>query len=503
MPRSTIPTYLFLSPVWRSLLLIALITIQIDCASNSEGDSDTSAINVRSYEDMKVIPEIENNCDLRVMRAYSVYGDAKSLSTPNELFPAIKQNCCGPNDQQNIKALWRKTANIITKNQKYFLYLAKGILSQSQDYMRMAAHAYTIYDRVIKKGISIQMVKKDYPGIEFYQGDVLWHNKNYKLLINADFIKFAEKIKSGMDTQKLKIMYHNFNQAMEFVMNIRRTFYGMICSVEGQKASTRRGFLSRVFMPNDIFYGTPFCEAMIAHHFRYFYDYYYFFKRLQRFVDHLPFFIQETTEFTAPISVTDSPLNHSAPSTQQQGSGTDYVRKGITIKYGSFSYGTPSWDHFIEHYEIKSPDIIDRISLQTCSQYSSFAACEMYCQEFSIAKVTDRFDGTPEFLLRTFRTMMAMRDRLNGFTENEFEVDFVSLEKMIDELKFKYQEYFYMSTMPNDVEFHEKGNDFSELVGFNPFVMAENCTLDLSFKYTMLMPMNFLLFIGYLWTLVL
>ena len=432
-----------------------------------------------------------------------MYGDASSLSQPNLVFPAIQQNCCGTRDQENIKALWRKASNQIMKNQKYFLFLAKGILSQSQDFMRLATHGWIIYDRVIKKKISLQAVKKDYPGLSFYQGDLVWHNRNYKVLINADFIKFAEEVKNGIDSNKLKIMYHGFNQAAEFMMNVRRSFYGMICSVKGQLACSRKGFFKRVFYFNDIFYGTPFCEAMINHHFRYFYDYYYFMKRLQRFVDRLPYFVQITDYLDEDANILSNQDRHTGP-TSGGGSGGqpggDYVRKGITIPSGRFLYGSPEYEYFESNYDKTTLGLVDRVMIQACSEFSSFTACEFYCQEFSMAKHNDYFDGSPDLLLNTFRTMMAMKDKFDGFRENEFEVDYMSLEKMIDELKEKYYPHIYVSTMPNDVEFNNQGNDFSELVGFNPLEFSAGCTLDLTFKsvsilkFLMMFALSFFLF---------
>lgn len=498
--KLSIPYLYYFSFGFCILFLSTLLPNSVHCAFNDEEDSDQSAINVRTYENFKVNAEIENGCDLRVMRAYSMYGDATSLSQPNLIFPSIKQNCCGPRDQENIKALWRKSSRQIVKNQKYFLYLVKGVLSQSQDFLRLATHGSIIYDRIKNKKYSLEAVKRDYPGLSFYQGDLVWHNRNYKVLINSEFIELAEKIKNGMDTSKLKIMYHGFNQAAEFMMNVRRSFYSMICSVEGQLACSRKGFLKRVFYFNDIFYGTPFCEAMISHHFKYFYDYYYFVKRLQRFVDRLPFFVQITTEFEEGkggiLQGGGGPGPSNAGNTGT--GGADYVRKGITIPYGHFLYGSPAYDHFMEHYDNEAFNLLDTLSVQACSQFSNFTACEFYCQEFSMVKHVDYFDGTPELLLNTFRTMMAMRDQFDGFRENEFEVDWVTLEKMIDELKEKYNPYIYVSTMPSDIEFNNQGNDFSELVGFNPLEAAAGCTLDLTFQHVSVLRGTLLLALAWL-----
>lgn len=462
------------------LLCLAILTLPALAAFDDSNDDDAFAINVRQYEDFKVNKEIENNCDTRVMAAYSMYGDASSLSMPNEVCPAIKKNCCGTRDQANIKVAWRMASNRITRNQKLFLYLAKGILTQCQDFLRLSIHGNIIYKRLVKENVALEMVQKDYPGVRYEQGQIIWHNRNYKLLINKQFIETTEGVEFGIDTSKIKIIYHNFNQALEFMMNIRRTFYCMICSVEGQFSSNRRGIFKRIFYPDDIYYGTPFCDALINHHFRYFYDYYYFFKRLQKLVDFLPLFIQQTSEFDPDVA---SPLgNSSTHATSTSGTGSDYVRKNVMIPFGRFIFNTNTFNAYKKSYNIRYPSGFDSLSIQACSNYASFNACEFYCQEFSMVKQTDRFDGNPDFLFRTFQIMMAVRDKFQGFKENELEIDLLSTEKMTDELKRKYDPLIYVSTMPGTIEFDSKGNDFSELSGFNPFAMAANCSLELTFK---------------------
>jgi hypothetical protein len=464
-----------------TITLFSIFTKNIHSAFNDEADEDENAINVRTYESLKVNPEIENNCDLRVMRAYSMYGDASSLSQPNLVYPSIRQNCCGVNDQHNIKQLWRKAANQIVKNQKFFLYLVKGILSPIQDFLRLAIHGAIIYNRFKVQKYSLETIKRDYPGLSFYMGDLVWHHRNYKILINKDFINMSEKIKNGIDAKKLKIMYHGFNQAAEFMMNVRRNFYAMICSVEGQQSCSRKGFFKRIFYFNDTYYGTPFCEAMINHHFRYFYDYYYFFKHVVYFVDRLPFFVQLTEPFDENNQ--GGILQRGASPGNQDSQGVDYVRKGITIPYGRFLYGSPQHQNFEKYYDKPELNIIDKASIQTCSQFANFTACEFYCQEFSMVKHNDYFDGSPDHLMDTFRIILAIRTKFDGFLENEFEVDYVTLEKMIDELSMKYNPFIYTSSMPNDVELNRQGNDFSELAGFNPLEYGVGCTLDLIFQF--------------------
>lgn len=463
------------------IFLICIFFIQIRiCEGEFVGDSDKNAINVRSYGDYKVVKEIRDNCDLQVMRAYGLYGDARSLSEPNEIFPSIKQNCCGPIDQHNIKAMWRSASNKIKKFQKFFLFTVKGMLSISQDFLRISIHANLIYKKIKEKKLPLETVRKDYPGVSYENGEIVWHKHNYKVLINKDFLNLTKGIELGMDAHKLKIIYHNLNQAAEFMTNIRRTFFGMICSVEGQLAANRRGMLKKIFYPDDIYFNTPFCESMIHNHFIYFYDYYYFVKRLQKFVDYLPYFMQETTRFDPN---TQSILKGAAPvNNNSSGSQSDFIRKGVVISYGKFRYYSQVYSKFNDNYDIGEPNIFDSLSIQACNMMPDFSTCEFYCQELSIVKNTERFDGRPDLMFKTFQVMLAIRERFDGFAENELEVDLVSLEKMAGELYPQYEEFIYKSMTPDSLEFSSKGADFSSLVGFNPLELGVGCTLDFHFK---------------------
>jgi hypothetical protein len=464
------------------VFIFAALMVQVRiCEGEFVGDSDKNAINVRSYGDYKVVPEIRDNCDLQVMRAYGLYGDARSLSEPNEIFPSIKQNCCGPIDQHNIKAMWRSASNKIKKFQKFFLFTVKGMLSISQDFLRISIHANLIYKKIKDKKLPLETIRKDYPGVSYENGEIVWHKHNYKVLINSEFIGLTKGIELGMDAHKLKIIYHNLNQAAEFMTNLRRTFYGMICSVEGQVASNRQGMLKKIFYPDDIYFNTPFCESLIHNHFIYFYDYYYFVKRLQKFVDHLPYFMQETTEFnpeTQSILKGGSP----APTNNSSGSKEDFIRKGVVIPYGKFRYYSPIYSKFKDNYDIGEPNIFDSLSIQACNMMPGFSTCEFYCQELSIVKNTERFDGRPDLMFKSFQVMLAIRERFGGFGENELEVDLVSLEKMAEELYYKVEEFVYKSMTPDSLEMSTKGADFSALVGFNPMELSEGCTLDFHFK---------------------
>lgn len=468
----------FFKSFYQKSLIIILILKLSTSAWNDENDKDPMAINVRDYEDLKVNPEIENNCDLRIMRAYGMYADARNLSHKNEIFPSIKQNCCGVLDQQHIKAYWEKASSVILKSQKLVLYLLKGILTGSQDFVRLAIHGHLIASKA--KSGSMDMLLREYPGVSKQNGDLVWHHKNYKLLINSRFLEIAEPLKHGIDEKKLKIMYHNFNQAFEFLMNVRRNFYGMICSVEGQKASGRRGILNRIFLPDDIMYKPEFCESMIVHHFNKFYDYFYFVKRLQRLVDYLPFFIQETSEFKADLLSNNG--NGSSQNSGGNAIGRDFIRKEVAIPNGYFLYYSPEYQKFNKNYDINMPDIGDTIALQACNLGMNMTNCYFYCTAFSMVKNTDWFDGNPDFLFRTFRIILAVRDVLGGFKENEFEVDLVALERKIEHLKRSYREYIYPSSAPNGVDFHKKGSDYWALDGVNPFEFSNGCVLDLKFK---------------------
>lgn len=244
-------------------------------------DPDPMAINVRTFASYKVKKEIQDNCNLRVMRAYSLYADSPSLSYPNKICPKLEDNCCGPNDIETIEKLWRKTSSRIQKYQSLFLLMVKYILTQFQDWQRLATNILKV-----SKQYRRERTKADNAGQDF-----VWSYKSMKILINSDIIELSELIANqALSAVQIRIMYDDFNQAAEFMVNVRRHFYCMVCSVRGQEALQRSGNILRQFW-SSVLYDQEACPMFALHHLLYFHSYIKFFKRLQRFIEFLPYFI--------------------------------------------------------------------------------------------------------------------------------------------------------------------------------------------------------------------
>ena len=48
-------------------------------------------------------------CEMDEMTAYTLRGDAKSVSDPNELCPSVEGGqCCGEGDLKNIRLIWEQ-----------------------------------------------------------------------------------------------------------------------------------------------------------------------------------------------------------------------------------------------------------------------------------------------------------------------------------------------------------------------------------------------------------
>ena len=239
------------------------------------------AINVRTFASYKVKKEIQDNCNLRVMRAYSLYADSPSLSYPNKICPKLEDNCCGPNDMATIEKLWRKTSSRIQKYQSLFLLMVKYILTQFQDWQRLATNILKVSKQYQRERVKAEKVGQDF----------VWSYKSMKILINEDILELSELIASqALSAVQIRIMYDDFNQAAEFMVNVRRHFYCMLCSVGGQEALQRSGNMLRQFW-SSVLYDEEACPMFALHHLLYFHSYIKFFKRLQRFIEYLPYFI--------------------------------------------------------------------------------------------------------------------------------------------------------------------------------------------------------------------
>ena len=120
-----------------------------------------------------------------------------------------------------------------------------------------------------------------------------------------------------------------------------------------------------------------------------------------------------------------------------------------------------------------------------CLQNPNFMNCEYYCQDFNIAKATDLFDGDMSGVKRTFDILRNYHADLTFFHENELSVDFIKIERYVDEHYYHqiFKERFIIASDPSSLDVGELSSDFTVFgAGVNPFKLGEGNTLRFYFK---------------------
>ena len=492
------------------------------------------------------MPEIQEKCNIRAMRAYSLYADSPGLSSKNSICPSLTDNCCGPMDQENIRRLWYQTLKRITKYQILFLYMVKYILTQFQDWQRLSMNIMKAYKHFSKEVSIHEQSGKDF----------VWSYKNMKILINSDLAKFAELIASNpLSAVQLELMYKDFNQAAEFMINMRRHFYCIICSASGQESLQRKGNLLR-HLWTDVQIDEEVCNVLAYQHLMYFHSYLKFFKRLQRFIEFLPYFLvidngvriletqpeppnlvfeklssdnkstnnilhrilnskeeqenraQEFMQYNKPPNPNGfeiSTINSAEQGERQQNSNTQTNRNpggvvgpGVRNKEDkSFMGGTIELDANYEfqykkvdfqnlpHYHRSFNDKYQIEKVDQCLQNPNLLNCILYCEDFNIAKGTDTFDGDIAGVKHTFDILRNYKYKVNFLKENDFDIDFVKIERYIDEFYYTtiFKERFIISTDPSSLDVATLGTSFSTVSAVNPFTLGKGNSLIFSFKY--------------------
>jgi hypothetical protein len=464
------------------------------------------------------------------MRAYSLYGDAQSFGTPNRICPSVTDNCCGPKDQSTIENLWRGVLKRITKYQILFLYMVKYILTQFQDWQRISTDIMKV-SRQFEKEIKFH---------EQRNVDFVYSYKNVKILINSDLRDLAKLIAMNpLSSTQLEIMYREFNQSVEFMINARRNFYCTICSASGQESIQRSGnFLRHLW--TSVLFSDEICTVFVRHHLMHFHTYLNFFKRLQRFIEFLPYFLvidnsARILEQSRPRNIrlrllanqsmsqdphtppnpngfqinhiegtTQNKQNTSTPSNGINGPGIrnrqDKTFQGGYIELDAnypFEYKNVNL-HSLPHFKDNFGDAVDKEQMELCVNTPSFVLCENYCQQFNFAKATTTFDGDIEALKRTFDILRNYKYKVDFLKENDFNVDFLRIERYVDQYYADPEilGMFIISTDPESVDVSKLGTDFTYLSSANPFLLGNGNTLKFSFKFTSILYSGIMLAIS-------
>lgn len=465
------------------------------------------------------------------MRAYSLYGDSPSLSYPNKICPSVTDNCCGPVDQDSIRHLWRRVLRRMTKYQILFLYMVKYILTQFQDWQRIATDIVKVFHHFQKEVLLHEKSGRDF----------VYSYKNVKILINSEIKGLADLIVNNpLSSTQLEIMYREFNQAVEFMINARRNFYCTICSVAGQNSIQRSGNFLR-HMWTSVLFDEKICPIFAYHHLMHFHTYLRFFKRLQRFIEFLPYFLvidkgSRLLEQTRPRSVLrvlteQSHKDEHAPpnpngfnishvdSSKQKQAKPDNPKQSIrgpgirNQEDKSFMGGHIELDadypfeyknvdlRNLPHFQKSVGESLDEERIDLCVNNRNFLMCEFYCQQFNFAKATPTFDGDIEGVKRTFDILRNYIYQVDFLKENEFNADFVKIERYVDQYYTTPEVLgsFIISTDPFSLDVSKLGTDFTVISSANPFLLGAGNTLEFHFKFAPIIVSLVCLFWALLW----
>ena len=456
---------------FKSFLFVLFALSATVSAVEELGDSDENAINVRTWEDYKQSKplEIQENCEEDEMRAYSLIGDSQSLSEPNELCPAITQNCCGKMDQENIIALWRRDSKRIEYYTTYTLKVFRYILGHGKNFYKIARSIADDFKR--KQPNNFQPVNmqtnNDRAGSNGQE-----NSDGYILNTNAYCNNAAHDVLTTnfFHESSVEPFYHQLNHKAEYLHNVRASFYCMLCSVEGQKQISSWRVFSGL---SNVNYGPEFCREIVAHTFQ---ATYMLYKNYNALLSNI---IKMLTCVQVPLNKQTQNTNLGGGSQPNVASNTDYtstdppyqlsegVQELIDNPLGMSDYGSTS-----------------ACEWATGSSSFFFLKCEYFCQKFNMVKANSFFEYDAFKLKNMFDYIQQYEDIFpNGSTTNMFRDDVITLVKELNELypKLPYEGLFFVSK-DNRIDLAKYDSDFTRMSSFNPMALAEGHKLDFHYQ---------------------
>ena len=448
------------------MLFLILSTYQLE--AGELGDDDENAINVRTWEDYKQSKpaEIQQNCEEDEMRAYSLIGDSQSLSEPNEVCPAVKQNCCGKMDQENILALWRRDSKRIQYYTTYTLKVFRYILGNGKNFFKIAKKLADDYKRKTPNNFDPVQLQNNgnqpngQNGQEDSDGFVLNTNK-YCFDAAHDVLTTNFFHESSIEP-----FYQQLSHKAEYLHNVRASFYCMLCSVEGQGAISSWRIFSSI---SNVNYGPEFCREIVAHTFQ---ATFMLYKNYNSLLSNI---IKMLTCVQVPISQQSNNTNVGGGNQPNVGSNTDYestdppyeLSEGV-IEMIDNPLGMSDWGG------------TSACDYATGSSTLFFTKCEYYCQKFNMVKA-NAFYEYDSFKLRNLFDYIIQYEPVfpNGWTINIFKDDVLTLKKELTELypKLPYDGLFFVSK-DNRIDLAKYDTDFTRMSSFNPMSLSEGHQLD-------------------------
>lgn len=460
------------------LFLFFVITLSSNIKTEETGDSDPNAINVRTWEDYKQArpAEIMENCQLDKMRAYSLLGDSQSLSEPNELCPAVQDNCCGKMDQENIKNLWRRDSKRIENYTTYNLKVFRYLLGNGENFYDIAKRIALNYKS--RDPARMSVVQRNDPNAQGNANgglnkDIPGDNEEgYNITLSKYCFDAAEKIlkTNFFEKETIEPFYQMLSLKAEFLHNYRASFYCNMCSVSGQKSFSRWRLASAL---NNIESSPDFCREVVAHTFSATHTIYNSYNGLIRNI------IKMLTCIQVPADKQTSNSNVNGGNQQIMPGNDNYESTDPPYEYSEAlnglindPFGMGNWG-----------------GISTC-QFSEgdssffFTKCENYCENLNMVKATPIMDYDAPRMRDMFDFVSQFEEVFpRGWTTNVFRDDVLTLKKEITELYFKlpYDGVFYITKNP-DIDFSKFAIDFSRFSSFNPMALAEGHQLEFHYQ---------------------
>lgn len=394
-------------------------------------DDDPNNINPHDYEYYKksAPKDVRDNCKFEMLNAYSLFGDAKGLSQPHELCPSMRRNCCGPLDQERIPKLWKYDEKRIRSHTVAYLKMMRYMLGFAKQYYTIAKFIVSEYE------------KNKYGDNNADAQSSIFLNSNQALVINHKekcYNRAKDLMKINYDARpKVEGLYHMLNVRAEYMMNVRKNFYCMLCSPEYQKSLYTTNYMMRAVYSKRIYYSDKFCENMVRYTFPTAYQIYDSFNR----------YLRKLMKMS----------------------------KCIEIPNNRFSYDNKSFQAVMaDPLNIESTAQQSKMEIcnWTTGNSFTFSYCEWYCQSFNIALPSRSFDGDLKRTYIVYSYLRQIEPMLEYPNSNEFNDDLTLLKNDVED-NLKQQDNMFFKSVNKLIDFTTYKSDFTSYTVSDPMVVGD------------------------------
>jgi len=416
-------------------------------------------IDDHSYEYYQITrpDEIRQNCELDEMLAYGLAGDAMSLGEKNEICPNLSQNCCGKKDQARIWEYWHRDR----KRQEYY---HRAVLKIMKYFLGFGKEWHRIAEAIIEDYSDKELgAKNKSNGMNRTNNQK--EEKNFidkGLVVNANkYCKEAADFVAKLDfntKEKAHTYYRLINEKTEFLENARRSFYCVLCSVEGQRA------ISTYFFKyiNNFMYNDNFCKTMVNHGFRITYELYNTYNE----------YISSLLKMVQCVNLTG-------------GNNRNVTGGSNTNNYKS---NRPPTELSPEEKKlIENPlDNDASVRFEACNYvegYAGITACRWFCGKFNMAKPTTELDLNLTRLMAVYKRIKPYEEIFVSSRTNFFYDDMKRMhDDIIDNAKHVDKSGLFYKTIVQHIDIASYTTNFWIGTGIDPMEVARGNVLPIKYK---------------------